>query len=51
MKKKLKKVSPTPMAKKVVIKEAKPKAKSPRASVKPGGFVRLSETHIRKVYC
>lgn len=44
------KVSPKPASKKVPAKQAKPKLKIAKPSGLAGGFVRLSETHIRKVY-
>jgi hypothetical protein len=45
-----KKVSRPLTSEKVSIKNAMPAVKSAKASGLTGGFVRLSETHIQKVY-
>ena len=50
MPKKPKQLSRTPVVKKVSAKAAAPKPKSAKANSLAGGFLRMSETHIRKVY-
>lgn len=50
MKKQPKKLSRKPAAKKVLAKPIKSPVKSAKAKVAADGFVRISETRIRKTY-
>jgi hypothetical protein len=45
-----KKAAPEPEAAKPSVKKAKPAQKSAIVSAATGGFIRISETHIQKVY-